>query len=251
MATTSTLLEIVQGILSDMSSDSVNDISDTVESLRVADVVKDTYYYLIGERDRPWLKTLTKLESAVSPTLTKMKIPENIAEVLTVKYNIHTSSDTDANFKTITYCTTDDFLDKTLNRDQSAADTDLITDTGYDNVPFLIKNDQRPSYWTSFDDEYIIFDSYDSTVDSVLQASKTIIHAIRIPEWTLSNTFVPDLPSHMFPQLIAEAKAAAFILLKQVANPVAERRNRKLKTRNQHAQHKQSQQYSGPHYGRK
>ena len=43
-----TLLEITQDIMSDMDSDNVNSINDSVEALQVAQVVKTTYYNIIS-----------------------------------------------------------------------------------------------------------------------------------------------------------------------------------------------------------
>ena len=39
-----TLLEMVQSILSDMDSEDVNAVSDTLEAQQVASVIEDTYY---------------------------------------------------------------------------------------------------------------------------------------------------------------------------------------------------------------
>ena len=50
-----TLLEIVQDILSDMDSDEVNSINDSVESLQVAQIVKTAYYNIVDGKDYPWL----------------------------------------------------------------------------------------------------------------------------------------------------------------------------------------------------
>ena len=75
-----------------------------------------------------------------------------------------------------------------------------------------------PSYWTSYDDKFIIFDSYNSTAESTLSQSKTNVYAAIEPTWTHVDSFVPDIPEKFFPTLIAEAKAQAFVNLKQQAN---------------------------------
>ena len=41
-----TLLQMVQSILSDMDSEAVNSISDTVEAEQVASVIQDTFFEL-------------------------------------------------------------------------------------------------------------------------------------------------------------------------------------------------------------
>lgn len=50
-----TLLDIVQDILSDMDSDTVNSITDSVESLQIAQIVKTTFFEIITEGEWPHL----------------------------------------------------------------------------------------------------------------------------------------------------------------------------------------------------
>ena len=63
-----TLLQIVQSILSDMDSEEVNSISDTTEALQIASVVEDTYYNIVAARDIPEHNTLIFLTSLVDST---------------------------------------------------------------------------------------------------------------------------------------------------------------------------------------
>ena len=46
-----TLLQIVQNILSDLDSEDVNSISDTVEAMQIARVVENTFYNIVATRD--------------------------------------------------------------------------------------------------------------------------------------------------------------------------------------------------------
>ncbi len=48
-----TLLELVQSIPSDLDSEDVNSISDTIEAEQIASVVRDTYYNIIAGRELP------------------------------------------------------------------------------------------------------------------------------------------------------------------------------------------------------
>ena len=67
----STLLQVVQSILSDMDSESVNAIADSVEAQQVASVVEDTYFNIIAARDIPEhnkLIPLVSLSSTARPT---------------------------------------------------------------------------------------------------------------------------------------------------------------------------------------
>ena len=66
-----TLLSMVQSILSDMDSEDVNSISDTVEAQQIASVIQDTYFNLISAREIPEHKQmlqLTSLSDSQKPT---------------------------------------------------------------------------------------------------------------------------------------------------------------------------------------
>ena len=198
-----TLLQMTQDILNDMDSDPVNSIDDTDESIQVAQIVKTTYFNITSQRDWPFLRTLsalTGLGDTNNPT--KMQIPTTSNKIHWIKYNK----------KDVTYLEPKVFLDKIQDRDVDDADVDA---NGY-------RTDQDPTYWTTYDDEYVIFDSFDSAVDTTLQSSKSSAYVTLIPSWTVEDAFVPTLPEKMFPTLLAAAKATSFSTLKQVANPSAE-----------------------------
>jgi hypothetical protein len=244
-----TLLEMTQDILSDMSSDAVNSINDTVEALQVAQIIKSTYMFLISKMDRPWLGTLFQLEAGTSTYPTRMRLPDDVEKVLWIKYNVEIAGATDDNFVDVTYKTPKEFIDNLYMRNSSSSTIDTITIV--ENVPLFIFNERPPTMWTTFDDEYIIFDAYDSDVETNLQASKNVCHGYKEPTWTVSDTFIPDFPSHMFPYLLAEAKATCMLRLKQAQDPKAEKMARDGKTRTQHSQWRTGKNDSVPNFGRK
>ena len=88
---------------------------------------------------------------------------------------------------------------------------------------FYYKRDKQPQYWTIISDYYIIFDSYDITQDSTLQASKTMAHGWVIPSFLMEDNFTPNLDDQQFPLLLNEAKSLAFLELKQMPHPKAEK----------------------------
>ena len=192
------LLDMVQNILNAMDSDEVNSISDTTESAQVATIVKETFFDLMAIRDWPFLRTettLTGLGDTSNPT--KMEIPETVNKIFWIKYNK----------KDVEY------LDPKSFKDMIDARTASST---VDANGFVTNAD--PVYWTSYDDKYIIFDGYDSSVDTTLMASKSFVYGLNAASWTHSDSFVPDLPDKYFPTLLAESKAACFINLKQQMN---------------------------------
>lgn len=247
---TMTLLEIVQDILDDMESDNVNSISDTVESLRVAGIVKTTFYELIARRDWPHLNQLFAMDS-VSDTAKPnyLKLPSGTQELEFLKYNCRKSTDTRDKYQKIEYMYPDNFLHRQNQLNDSLSNVSQVTDTS--GVVFSIYNDRAPTYWTSFDDEYIVFDAYDSAVDTTVQGSKTQCRGIIEPSWSAVDTFVPDLPPDSFSLLLEEAKSAAFYSIKQVPNEKAEQRSKRQQRRLARKSFRAKGGIRWPDYGRK
>src|SRR6056297_495991 len=82
MAVKKTLLELVQNILSDMDSQDVNSIGDTLEAQQVARIVESTYYNLITTTDIPEHYELIKLTAASDSTYpTHFSFPENVKRI--------------------------------------------------------------------------------------------------------------------------------------------------------------------------
>ena len=245
-----TLLDMVQDILSDMDDDEVNDISDTPSSLQVAQIIRSSFYDILDSKTSwPHLQTLMSLDSSADiEKPTHMRLPENIKELEFIKYNKRKLGDTKNLYQDLKYCYPDEFLERTNNYNTDESNVIQVTD--YSGVNIAIKTDQAPTYWTSFDDNWIVCNSYDSAVDSTLQNEKTQCVATRSPAWVVSNTAVPDLPDEAFSRLLAEAKAACFIRLKQMSDPKAEQQA----VRQRNAMSRRSWQAAGgirmPNYGR-
>lgn len=238
-----------------MDSDEVNSISDTTESLQVASIVKETFYFLIDNRKIPennGLLQLTALGDTTHPS--HMKAPTNYQTIDWIKYDIVKTGDTAPVFRDIRFIDNVSFLSMINSRDPNASNIIPITDiTSLSTL--LIRNDSHPEVWTSFDDEYVVFDSYDSAIDVTLQQSKTMAFGKQEPAWSQVDTFIPDLDSSLFSLLLNEAKAQAFITLKQVSNSKAEQRARKQRTLQQNKLYRFSERGNyfdrQPNYGRK
>lgn len=216
-----TLLDIVQDILNDMDGDEVNSIDDTFESQQIAQIVKSTYYAIISNRNWAHTKQTLQIEPSGNTALpTHMYLQQDIKEMSFFNYNKAKITDNKKVYRPIRYLQPDDFLRVINRRDDSQDNIDVITDpTG---VELLIKNDLAPEYYTSFDDQTLVFDSYDKEVESTLQKSKVQAQAYVVPDWSPVDDFVPDLPIEAFTALLEEAKSRAMLKLKQVADEKAE-----------------------------
>lgn len=216
-----TLLEIVSDILSDMDGDFVSSINDTDEALQVAQIVKTTYLALISNRNWPHTRralNITPYSNNLLPTHTR--IEENVKEVVSVYYDIRQNGETRLNYRQIKYLAPDDFLRLINQRNSDDTNTTVVLDPS--GVKLLITTNKAPEYYTSFDDETIVFDSFDTDVDSTIQANKTQIIAYIIPEFEMIDSFIPDLPLEAFALLIEESKSKAMFKLKQTQDVKAE-----------------------------
>lgn len=237
-----TLLQIVQSILSDMDSEEVNSISDTVEAQQIASVVEDTYYNIIAAREIPEhnkLMTLTALGNSTKPT--HFKYPTNTKSVERVEYNVGTVADKE--FRIIDFVDPIKFLDR-MDEDG------LLVETLDGNLDIFVGNDSPPTYYTSFDDEHLIMNSYDASVDSTLQASKVRALGSTYPTFTQSDSFEPDLDNTLMPYLLAESKSTCFSLFKGGPDPKVEQAARRLKSFTQNDMYKTKRDNKKPNYGR-
>lgn len=325
MAGNQTLLSMVQNILSAMSSDEVNSISDTTESMQVAQIIQNKYYDIAARGDLPEHDDLFQLipsNDNTKPTL--MYLPTGVSKLEWLKYfdtnvtsgqqvsqygsyshdlntdivnsiawvttsttsntigtgpktftvassslpivsgqsalamsgsntmfgtvtsyvgttlviNVVTTtgSGTFANwvinnsstnslpgYKYINVIGLEQFMDM-INRFNNT-DNDVLSYTfsegGY-NFTLYYKNDHQPQYCTVLSNYYVLFDSFDNTQDTTLQAAKTLAYGEIVPQFQLLDTYVPQIDDQQFPLLLNEAKALAFYELKQMPHAKAE-----------------------------
>ncbi len=245
-----TLLEIVNDILNDLESDKVNSIDDTVEADQVAQIVKTSYFEMMGNRNWPHLKKIVQLDA--SGTLSRpnyLKLPENLKELSFVKYETQKATETRILLSDIHYKEPEDFLRYISQRNSDNANILEIID--FSGTRLLIQNDIAPRYWTSFDDVWIVTDAYDAAVDDTLKKDKSQCIAYITPSWSMTDSFIPDLPVNAFPALIEESKSTAFFVMKQMANQKAEQ---KAGRQNRWLSRKAWRAHGGvqyPNYGRK
>ena len=245
-----TLLEMVQDILSDMDSDEVNSINDSTESLQVAQSIKSTYYNIVDGKDYPFFKELFQLDSnGTVARPTHMRLPETIIDLEWIKYDCIKDGETRNRYTKIIYKTPEEFLEIVDKRVSTASNIQVVTDST--GIKLNIYNDKAPTYFTSFDDDYLVFDAFDGDVDSTLQNSKTQCHGKRSVTFTLSDSFIPDIPVQMFSYLLNDAKSACFVTLKQMANPKVEQQAVSQKRRMSQEAWRISNGISYPNYGRK
>lgn len=245
-----TLLDICQEILSDMNSDNVNSISDTIEAQQVANIVRRTFYNLYNDRVWPHTTRLLRLNSSADNTRpTHMLLDEEVIRIDVVKYNKQKDSASKLRYEDITYKTPEEFLAWVMQRDSTK--DNMLTVMDYNGTPLIIQTDAHPTYYTSFDDEHIVFDSYDAMIDDILQHSKTQVIGLVEPVFLLQDTFIPDIPAKAFPYFVNEAKSTAFIKIKEVFSQKDEQASGRQKNWLAQEKHRVGGGIRFPNYGRK
>lgn len=246
-----TLLDMTQNILSSLNADEVNSISDTAESLQVAEVIRTTFFNIVNRSQLPEHKNLFSLDAASDVDLpVLMYKPDNVSKIEWIKYDTSDGGDSsEPSYNYVTILPIDQFLDKVnrLDPDDTAVDSMTIND-----VIYYFYNDRQPAFCTILKDYYIIFDGYNQDVDTTLQETKSLCYGSIVPTFTMSDTFIPDLEDNQFPLLLNEAKALAFFEIKQTPHPKAEQEARRQWRSQQHNKHLRdaSSLSQFPDYGR-
>lgn len=250
-----TLLELTQNILSALNSDEVNSIGDTVESRQVAECIKTSYLNMQGRYDLPEHNQLLQLNPSNDPTQpVLMYRPDSVNRIEWIKYYNVAATDTDTTgdgfshdlntdipgfpdnaspsppgFSDIKLLEIKDFINLVNQFNPNESDVEsfaLTVNINSSNEPntfnFLYKNAKIPQYCCIVQNYYVIFDSYDSAVDSTLQGAKTLCLGWVIPKFVMEDSFIPNLDEAQVPMLLNESKSLAFEEIKNRPHQKAE-----------------------------
>lgn len=182
-----TRLTLVQRILSAIDAEGVSTVSETVESEQVAQLIDSAYEAIIADYPWPWLFSVRQLET---PVLNTMLLPSDMTQADWIRYD----------GKEIDYIEPKEMSKLLSDRDTTA---DNIDDGG-------AYTDRNPRYWTSYDDEKIVFDSYDTNLVTI----KTEVFGTKSVPNLLTDIDIPDLPEKFHTTLLFRATADAFATLK-------------------------------------
>lgn len=220
-----TLLDMTQHILSAMDSDEVNSISDTIESMQVAELIRQVYYDVATDLGLPEHETLIELNASgdnEKPVL--MTIPYTVTRVSNIMYDIRGTNDDTVDlpdWKPLKCLSLNEFITMTQAFRGNDDVGSMQVSAGGDTFEFLHYTDRAPTYFMTFDDQQIIFDAFDSTLDTTLQKSKTLCYGSKYTEFQMTDSYIPDLDPTQFSYFINKAKVRAFAELKQQANQEA------------------------------
>ena len=245
-----TLLSVVQATLNDMDSDSVTAITDTEESRQIASIARDVYFAMADEMQIPYHQRIVQLETGGAGKYNYLKLPDNVKNVKWIKYDCSIDIADGLVYTDITYLPPEEFMYLVTKRNSTESNVDTVTDpvTG---VPILVLNDKHPAYWTSFDDKYVCFDSYNSTVEAALATTKSMVGIEQVPAWTESGSFEIPLPDHLQSLYLNEVKSMCFLTLKQMANEKIELTAQRLRFTVSEQKARTDPRDRRPNYGRR
>lgn len=235
-----TLLDLTQKVLSSMDSDQVNTISETTESQQVVDIIQTVYFDIVSIGELPRDDDLFQLVASGSSALpVTMTLPSTVADIRWIKYNNATVDAPSAIYQPVYPMALIDFIEMATGMDASASNVQSYTHT-INGASFTLycNNDRAPQYYTTTNDNTLLFDSYDNTVDTTLQSSKTMVFGQKVFSWSSIDTFVPPLDDKQMQRLLHESKALAFAELKQTPHLKAEKAAREIKIDQQTSKHK-------------
>lgn len=205
-----TLLELVQELLELTSSDEVNSISDTIESMQYANAVRSVYLHLTETYDLSVKETLFTLTASGDPALpTHMTCPDNIFDVELIRYDQRANATDQPAFTPLNYCDKHTFLTKVSN---NVVGTNYmeVTDPASGCV-FIVHTHAGPTCWTSFDGgQTIVCDGFNSDVSTTLESSKTQCTGQIKRDLVLADTSEIDLPETLHELLRTQSREFVF-----------------------------------------
>lgn len=245
-----TVLELVQAILTESGGDEVNSISDTIEANDVATLMSQIYSEMVDEFSLPSVSTLQALVGLGDldrPNI--MQIPDEAYDIKWIKYDNRLEDTANLDYSTIHYKCPEEFV--TMVNGQPSTDTaNYQTITYATNIPLVVNKTKGPAYWTSFDDNYIVFDAYNSNLESTLQSSKSIFYSETRPQFYIEDDFIPELPENLENVLYIQT-LNRYLGTDDRVNPIAQRQESRGRVRIQRNKWKQGRQkYTDPNFGR-
>lgn len=217
-----TLLYTVQRVLEKLNLDPVNSINDTVDSLLVSREAESTFYDLMTRaewEDKIDLIEVTSVSDLSQPTT--LKLDGDVHNITSLRYDVTTAEDTNKVIREIMWLEPEDFLNMSYSLNSSNDNVDVVE---YKDIPLLIINDRMPMYYTSFDNEYLVFDSYHKDTEDTLIGTKTVCYGKKVPTWLQDDNFVIPVQDSLYPLFLSMLASACSIYMNSEINQEDERR---------------------------
>lgn len=170
------LLDIVQKTLSYLDDFNVNAIDETEEAEQVVTITNHIYNDIVTSYPWPFLRQFVELETTA--VANEMRLPDEVLGIDWIRYNK----------QDVKYISPKEMQEKLDGRDTTLATVDSNG----------ALNDTDPRYWTSIDDQTIIFDGYNSSLVGANSKCQVLIGVAELTQGTQE----PVLPERFHPVLL-------------------------------------------------
>lgn len=229
-----TLLRVVQDYLTYVDGFQVDSIFDSEESQQAALIAEHVYDTIVDKnRDLQFNTTVRSLDPSgdnTKPCL--LRIPSEIRRIHNSEIWYNTAA-TGIEWKRVQFIQPNEFLQLADMQSSVGTNKEIQEVNG---VPFVIRNDKSPDYCTTFDDVYLVFDSYESDKDTTLQESKTKVIATGAPTFLLEDDFNIPLPERMLSGYTDTVIQECCAALRSMSIPTVARRSNQFLAKMQQTQ---------------
>lgn len=246
-----TLLRVVQDYVTFVDGFPVDSIFDSEESQQAALIAQHVYDTIVDKnQDLPFETVVRSLDSSGDDTRPcVLAIPSEIRRIHTAEIWYNTAEE-GVEWKPVRYLRPEEFLKLPDMQYFSSESNKQVMEVN--GTQFVIRNDKSPDYCTSFDQQEIIFDSFDSNIDTTLQESKTKVIATQVPVFLIQDNFEIPLPERMhsgYTDLVIQECCAA--LRSMTISTVSRRANQFLAKMQQTQRTVGGKLHSPKRYGRR
>lgn len=225
-----TLLAVVQDAANSINKRIPESLDQTLETTRITNICIRELEEIYAEADWPFMKNIDQLESVSDANQpTKLKIPDNMNKVneFIVRYRSDRVADTTQKNTTLHYIHPSVFITRQQALDSSATNTTKTTTN--EGTVFYVLNDRPPNYYTSFDDNFIFLNSYDSAKESTVQQVNTTVISTVEPSILREVDEIVGLPNNFYVYWQQRCRASCWADIKNKLNQREEAKARKSK----------------------
>lgn len=200
-----TLIQLVQDIAAAVDEEPVETLSDTLAAEQMAGILEEVFYDIVTY-EQPEHMSFIKLEPASDNLFpTHLYYPDNTTDIQKVWYDQTEALVGIGEYQEVCYLDPLSFI--TRMDGLTPGDTNVQTvDDKIAGTKLLIQNDKKPEYYTTFDDYWIVFDSFNAAYDDTIQRSKTRAYARTYPVFDrFDEGYIPDIDAEYHQMMFHEA----------------------------------------------
>jgi len=218
-----TLLQVINYYMDHTDGFRSSTIDDNIEAQQVASIAEKVFYDLDNDVfGNGKLESLVQLEALADNTKPNyLKLPDEALDIRNDAVFYNTTSDiAEILMNEVDYLSPIEFL-RFIGNKKVKTTNQVVTDFG--GYKMTIDNNKSPEYFTSFDDSHLVFDSYDSAVDSTLQQSKSGVITQLQRSFVPSDTYIIDFPEWFHTTYLNQVMSEASMALREEPLPTIAR----------------------------